>query len=56
MVLKKEGIDIFMKILTDNLHEIAYATDAFVYQEISYGVAYSETEVEIRGLMKLALT
>jgi len=32
-----------MKVYTDSLHKIAYATDASVYREIPYGVAYPET-------------
>ena len=43
-----------MKLYTDSLHKIAYATDASVYREIPYGVACPETEKEIRELMKLA--
>ena len=43
-----------MKLYTDSLHKIAYATDASVYREIPYGVAYPETEKDIRELMKLA--
>ena len=54
MVLKKEGIDIFMKILIDSLHKIAYATDASVYREIPYGVAYPEMEEDVRELMQQA--
>ena len=43
-----------MKLYTDSLHKIAYATDASVYREIPYGVAYPETEEDIRELMRLA--
>nr|MCR5818949.1 FAD-binding protein [Prevotella sp.] len=43
-----------MKLHTDSLHKIAYATDASVYREIPYGVAYPETEDDIRELMRLA--
>jgi len=43
-----------MKVFTDNLHKIAYATDASVYREIPYGVAYPETEGDIRELMQIA--
>ncbi len=43
-----------MKIYTDSLHKIAYATDASVYREIPYGVAYPETEEDIRSLMDMA--
>ena len=43
-----------MKLFTDSLHKIAYATDASVYREIPYGVAYPETEDDIRELMQIA--
>jgi len=43
-----------MNIFTDSLHKIAYATDASVYREIPYGVAYPETEDDVRELMALA--
>ncbi|MBO4905639.1 MAG: FAD-binding protein [Bacteroidaceae bacterium] len=43
-----------MKLYTDSLHKIAYATDASVYREIPFGVAYPETENDVRTLMKLA--
>ena len=43
-----------MKLFTDKLHKIAYATDASVYREIPYGVAYPETEDDVRELMRLA--
>ena len=43
-----------MKLYTDSLHKIAYATDASVYREIPYGVAYPETIDDVRELMKLA--
>lgn len=43
-----------MKVYTDSLHKIAYATDASVYREIPYGVAYPETVEDIRELMQLA--
>ena len=43
-----------MKLFTDSLHKIAYATDASVYREIPYGVAYPETEDDVRELMALA--
>lgn len=43
-----------MKLYTDSLHKIAYATDASVYREIPYGVAYPKTEGDIRELMRLA--
>jgi len=40
-----------MKILTDSLHKVAYATDASVYREIPYGVAYPASEEDIRSLI-----
>lgn len=40
-----------MQILTDSLHKIAYATDASVYREIPYGVAYPETAEDIQLLL-----
>ena len=43
-----------MKIFTDSLHKIAYATDASVYREIPYGVAYPETIGDIQELMRMA--
>ena len=43
-----------MNLFTDSLHKIAYATDASVYREIPYGVAYPETEDDVRELMRLA--
>lgn len=43
-----------MKILTDSIHKIAYATDASVYREIPYGVAYPETVEEVQELMRMA--
>ena len=43
-----------MQIYTDSLHKIAYATDASVFREIPYGVAYPETEDDIRELMQTA--
>ena len=43
-----------MQIYTDSLHKIAYATDASVFREIPYGVAYPETEEHIRELMQTA--
>lgn len=38
-------------ILTDSLHKIAYATDASVYREIPYGVAYPACEQDICDLI-----
>ena len=43
-----------MQYYTDSIHKIAYATDASVYREIPYGVAYPETEDDIRELMRIA--
>ena len=43
-----------MKLYTDSLHKIAYATDASVYREIPYGVAYPESVEDVRELMTLA--
>ena len=43
-----------MKLYTDNLHKIAYATDASVYREIPYGVAYPETIDDVQELMRQA--
>lgn len=45
---------IIMKFYTDSLHKIAYATDASVYREIPYGVAYPETIEDIQGLLRMA--
>ena len=43
-----------MLLYTDSLHKIAYATDASVYREIPYGVAYPETIEDIQELMCIA--
>ena len=40
-----------MEILTDSLHKIAYATDASVYRETPYGVAYPKDEDDIVALI-----
>ena len=40
-----------MTILTDNLHRAAYATDASVYRELPYGVAYPADTEDIRTLI-----
>lgn len=40
-----------VQILTDSLHKLAYATDASVYREIPYGVAYPTDEEDIRSLI-----
>ena len=43
-----------MELFTDSLHKIAYATDASVYREIPYGVAYPETIEDVQELMRMA--
>lgn len=43
-----------MKLYTDSIHKIAYATDASVYREIPYGVAYPESVEDIQDLMQMA--
>ena len=43
-----------MKLYTDSLHKITYATDASVYREIPYGVAYPETIEDVQELMRTA--
>ena len=43
-----------MQLYTDSLHKIAYATDASVYREIPYGVAYPETLGDIQTLLQMA--
>ncbi len=43
-----------MELFTDSLHKIAYATDASVYREVPYGVAYPETVEDVQELMQLA--
>lgn len=40
-----------MQIFTDNLHRIAYATDASAYRELPLGVAYPKNEQEIVELI-----
>ena len=42
---------IMIDIQTDSLHKIAYATDASVYREIPYGVAYPKDEDDIVALL-----
>lgn len=42
------------EILRDSLHRIAYATDASIYREIPYGVAYPRTVEDIVGLLEKA--
>jgi len=43
-----------MKFYTDSLHKIAYATDASVYREIPYGVAYPEYIKDVKELIRMA--
>ena len=43
-----------MQIFTDSFHKIAYATDASVYREIPYGVAYPKTIGDVQELLKKA--
>ena len=40
-----------MKILTDRLHRLAYATDASAYCEVPEGVAYASTVEEVQELV-----
>ena len=40
-----------MKILTDRLHRLAYATDASAYREVPEGVAYATTVEEVQELV-----
>jgi len=40
-----------IEILTDSLHKLAYATDASVYREIPYGVAYPAGVEDIQELI-----
>ena len=41
-------------ILTDRLHRLAYATDASVYREVPYGVAYPANKDDIIALLHQA--
>ncbi|MCQ2312502.1 MAG: FAD-binding protein [Paludibacteraceae bacterium] len=43
-----------MNIYTDNIHKMAYATDASAYREIPLAVAYPENEDDLRQLLYLA--
>ena len=43
-----------VQFFTDSLHKIAYATDASVYREIPYGVAYPESSGDILELLRMA--
>lgn len=40
-----------IKILTDSLHRIAYATDASAFREIPFGVAYPQNEEDVISLI-----
>ena len=40
-----------MKILTDRLHRLAYATDASAYREVPEGVAYPQSIEEVQELV-----
>ena len=40
-----------MKILTDRLHRLAYATDASAYREVPEGVAYATTVADVQDLV-----
>ena len=39
------------QILTDSIHKIAYSTDASIYREVPYGVAYPEIVEDIQALI-----
>lgn len=43
-----------LHVYTDKLHKLAYATDASVYREIPYGVAYPESIEDIKELVRIA--
>lgn len=43
-----------MNIYTDNIHKMAYATDASAYREIPLAVAYPENEDDLRQLLSMA--
>lgn len=43
-----------MLIHTDSLHRIAYSTDASAYRELPFGVAYPESESDLRDLIREA--
>ena len=40
-----------IKLYTDSLHRMAYATDASAYREIPMAVAYPKSEDDIRELI-----
>ena len=43
-----------MQLLTDNLHRIAYATDASAYRELPMAVAHPESVEDVKELIDLA--
>ena len=43
-----------MEFYDDDIHKMAYATDASAYREIPMAVAYPETEEDLRELLRLA--
>lgn len=43
-----------LHVYTDKLHKLVYATDASVYREIPYGVAYPESIEDIKELVRIA--
>ena len=43
-----------MQLLTDNLHRIAYATDASAYREMPMAVAYPESVEDVKELIETA--
>lgn len=43
-----------MNLFTDNLHRIAYSTDASAYREIPKGVSYPYDDADIVGLIRYA--
>lgn len=43
-----------MKLYSDSLHRIAYATDASAYRELPSAVAYPESDDDVKALIRLA--
>ena len=43
-----------MQLLTDNLHRVAYATDASAYRELPMAVAYPESVEDVKELIETA--
>lgn len=43
-----------VEVFTDNIHRIAYSTDASAYREIPVGVAYPKSREDLRELINLA--